>query len=418
MSAQPSTKVSTDASARDTVRVLFDRNMFPYLLGNTMSGIGTWFQTLGQSILIYRLTGSTFLLGVLGFSQLAAVFVLAPWTGSVADRFDRRHVIVVSESAAVVVMATLTAMAALGHARTEVLLVFALALGVRVAYSSPSGMSLVPTLVEGRYFATALALNSVTFNLGRAVGPVAAAGVIATLGTTWSFGIAAALSLPLPICALLVRPLVPHVRPPVRPRLRESLGLVARDRRLAAYLYVIAAVAVATDPAVTLGPAFVTRALHHHDSLAGVLVGGFGAGAIVAAFTISHRLRGTANGIAATLALAAIGCMTFAFAPSLALAIVFLLILGFGYLSTNVGATSRLQLAVAPEQRGRIMALWTICFLGVRPVGSLVDGSIASAAGVRIATFVMALPAVVGVVAILVASRPRASIRLHSASRP
>jgi MFS family permease len=402
VSNQASTTPSHHAgSARDTVRVLLDRNMLPYLAGNALSGIGTWFQILGQSILVFRLTGSTFLLGVLGFSQLAAVFVLAPWTGSVADRYDRRYVLAVSESIGVVLLVGLTVTAALGGASTVVMIFFALALGVRTAYSSPATMTLVPMLVTPRYFSTALALNSVTFNVGRAIGPVLAAACIATLGTTWSFGFAAVLSLALPACVLLVRPLTPHVAPTTRPRLRESLRLVLGDRRLTALLYVIAAVALCTDPAVTLGPAFMENALHHSDSLAGLLVGGFGVGAVIAAFTISHRLRGTRTGIAGTLALAGLGCAAFALSPSLAVALTFLLVLGFGYLSTNVGATSRLQLEVAPEQRGRIMALWTICFLGVRPIGSLVDGSIASAAGVRVATFVMSLPALAGVAAIL-----------------
>jgi MFS family permease len=396
VSAQPS-------SARDTVRVLFDRNIFPYLAGNALSGIGTWFQILGQSVLVYRLTGSTFLLGVLGFSQLAAVFLFAPWTGSVADRFDRRYVIAVSEFLGVVLLIALAVTSALDQAGTVVQIVFALLLGARTAYTSPAAMSFVPTLVPERHFSTALALNSVTFNIGRAVGPVLAAAVIATLGTTWSFALSAVLSLALPVAILLVQPLTPHVRPATRPRLRESLQLVRSDRRLMALLYVIAAVALCTDPAVTLGPAFMSRELHHSDSLSGLLVGAFGIGAVIAAFTISHRLRGTRSGIAGTLGLAAIGCAAFAVAPELVLALTFLLVLGFGYLSTNVGATSRLQLEVAPELRGRVMALWTICFLGVRPIGSLFDGSIASVAGVRVAAFLMSIPAFLGVCAILVA---------------
>jgi MFS family permease len=329
------------------------------------------------------------------------VFFLAPWTGSVADRFDRRYVIALSEFAAVAVLIALAVTAALDAAGTPVQIAFALALGVRAAYTTPSQMALVPTLVERRYFATALALNSVTFNLGRSVGPVLAAVVIAGFGTTWSFAIAAVLSLSLPLGVLLVRPLTRPVPPTERPLLRESVRLVLRDRRLAGLLYVIAAVALCTDPAVTLGPAFISKVLHHRDSLAGLLVGAFGAGAVLAAFTITHRLRGTRTSIAATLALAGLGTGAFALAPSLGLALAFLLVMGFGYLSTNVGATSRLQLEVAPEQRGRIMALWTICFLGVRPIGSLVDGSIAAAAGLRVATMLMALPALAAVVAIL-----------------
>jgi predicted MFS family arabinose efflux permease len=237
--------------------------------------------------------------------------------------------------------------------------------------------------------------------------------VIAWLGTTWSFGIAAGLAFAPALSVLLVRPLTPHAAPATQPRLRESLSLVRGDSSLAALLFVIAAVAVCTDPAVTLGPAFMSRELHHHDSLAGLLVGALGIGAIIAAFTVSHRLRGTRTGTAATLTLAVLGAIAYALAPSLGLAMAFLAVLGFGYLSTNVGATARLLAGVAPEQQGRIMALWTICFLGVRPIGSLIDGSIASVAGVRVASALMALPALIAVGAILVdrAHRARAPAR-------
>jgi MFS family permease len=403
-------------TARDTVNVLLDRNFFPYLLANTLSGIGSSFQMLAQSILMFRLTGSTFMLGVLGFAQLAAVFFLAPWTGSAADRHERRRVIAFSESSAVITMTLLTITAASGHAGELALILFAVVLGARTALSSPSAMALVPSLVQPRFISAALALNSVTFNVGRAVGPVAAALVIHTLGTTWCFGMAAVLSAPLAFGILFVKPLIPHVRSLDRPRFRESVKLVAHDRRLAGLLYVIAAVAVCTDPPVTLGPAFMTEALHRHDTLAGVLIGAFGMGAIVAAFTVSHRLRGTRTAIAGTLALAALGTATYAFAPSFAFALGFLLILGFGYLSTNVGATSRLQLAVAPEQRGRVMALWTAAFLGVRPLGSLVDGSVASVAGVRVASFLMAVPAMIGVAALLLTRARRARVVAEEAS--
>lgn len=402
MSAEASAvEPSSAGGTRETVRVLFDRNMFPYLAGNAMSGIGSWFQLLGMSILIFRLTGSTFLLGVLGFAQLAAVFALAPWSGRVADLHDRRRVFATSETCGAVVLTVLTVVAASGGAGTTVLILFALILGVRTAFSSPAQMTLVPSLVQPRHLSTALALNSVTYNVGRSIGPVLAAAVIAWLGTTWSFGIAAVLAFAPALSVLLVRPLTAHVAPATQPRLRESLSLVRRNRSLAALLFVIAAVAVCTDPAVTLGPAFMSRELHHHDSLAGLLVGALGIGAIIAAFTISHRLRGTRMGTAGTLTLAVLGATAYALAPSLGLAMAFLAVLGFGYLSTNVGATSRLLAGVAPGQQGRIMALWTICFLGVRPIGSLIDGSIASVAGVRVASAVMALPALIAVGAIL-----------------
>ncbi len=390
----------TDAGASQTVLVLRNRNFRPYLIGNLLSSTGAWFQTVAQALVVYQLTQSAFLLGVVGFSQFAAVFVLAPWTGPAADRFDRRRIVIVSQIVAMVVTTILTLVAAFGTLTTPIVIVFAALLGVTSAFSTPAMMAFVPSLVEPRYLSTALALNSVTFNIGRSVGPICAAAVVATLGTTWAFGINAFSYLALIIGMLLVHPLTPQKRPASRPLLRQSIKLVIDDKRLAALLYVIAAANLATDPPATLGPAYMSQVLNHSPSIAGVLIGAFGIGAVVCAFTISHRLSGSRHGIAASLGAIGAGLVGYALAPGLWFALVALFVMGYAYLATNTGATTRLQLDVAAEHRGRIMGLWSIAFLGIRPIGSLIDGAIASWIGLREAAFVMALPALAGAVAI------------------
>jgi MFS family permease len=400
--------VTEPAAARrsGTLPLLRDRNFLPYLVGNVLSTTGTWFQTLAQTILIYRLTHSTFLVGVVGFSQYAAVFLLAPLTGSVTDRFDRRLVLMTAQVAAFVVTAALTAVTALGHATPAAIIAFAAALGVTNAFTTPAMMAFVPSLVGAGHLSSALALNSVTFNVGRAIGPVLAAVVIETAGPAWAFGINSFSYLALVVALTAVRPLVPQVRPDTRPRLRDSIALVARDRRLAALLFTIAAMNLAVDPAVTLGPAFMHE-LHHSDSLAGLLIGAFGAGAVVVAFTVAHRLTGTRTTLAATLTVTGAGVVGFAVSPALAPALAFLFVMGLGYLATNTAATSRLQLEVEDAQRGRIMTLWSIAFLGARPVGSILDGAIASWAGVRVAAACMALPALAGAALLVLQGRRR-----------
>jgi len=392
-----------------TLPVLLDRNFLPYLVGNMLSTTGTWFQTLAQAILIYRLSHSTFLLGVVGFAQYAAVFALAPVTGSVADRYDRRHVMMIAQLGAFAVTVALTAVTALGHATAPIIIVFAAALGVSNAFTTPAMMAFVPSLVDRSHLSTALALNSVTFNIGRAIGPVLAAVVIQTASPAWAFGINAFSYIALVMALTVVRPLVPQARPSTRPRLRDSIALVVRDRRLAALLFTIAAMNIATDPAVTLGPAFM-HVLGHSDSLAGLLIGAFGAGAVVVAFSAAHRLEGTRRTIATTLAITGAGVAGFAVSPTLGLALVSLFVMGVGYLATNTAATSRLQREVEDEHRGRIMTLWSIAFLGARPIGSLVDGTIASWAGVRVAAACMAVPALAGAAVFLAAGR-RARVR-------
>jgi MFS family permease len=392
-------------SLSDTGSLLRNRNFAPFLFGNLLSGTGTWFQNLAQAILVYRLTHSAFLLGVVGFAQFAAVVVLVPWTGSAADRVNRRTLLIATQLAAIGVTGTLTVLSATGHVNAGVVIALVLALGVSSAFSAPAGLAFIPSLVEARHLASAIALNSVAYNLARVVGPVLAAVVIDHLGVTWAFGINSCSYLGLIAGVLIVRQHTKQVRPRIRPRLRESLTLLRNDRRLLALLYVVAAVSLASDPAVTLGPAFVNRLFDLRDSRAGYLVGAFGVGAVVAAFTLAPKLRGSRAGVATTLGITAAGVVCFALSPVFTVALVGMVLTGFGFLASNTAATTRLQLGVEDALRGRVMALWSIAFFGIRPIGSLVDGALASAIGLRMASLLMALPALAGAVAIFCSNR-------------
>ncbi len=383
-----------------TGTLLRDRNFWPYLLGNLLSNTGTWFQVLGQSILVYRDTHSTVLLGVLGFSQYAAVFILAPVTGRVVDRFDRQKVILATQCTALTVSATLAVIAGTGHASAPLVIVFAGILGISNSFATPSMMAYAPSLVSREVISTALALNSVTFNIGRALGPVLAALVIDTLGPAWAFGVNSCSYVAMIVGVLSVRALTAHTPPTTRPRLSESIDLVRRNPKLAGLLCAILAMNMATDPPITLGPPFMNREFHHAATLSGILIGGFGVGAVVAAFTFAHRLVGTRRTVMIALGTTGLGLTGFAFAPSLPIALAALFVLGMGYLSANTAATSRLQLEVADEHRGRIMVLWSIAFLGARPIASVTDGTLADVLGLRFGAFALALPAL-GAAAVL-----------------
>jgi hypothetical protein len=189
-----------------------------------------------------------------------------------------------------------------------------------------------------------------------------------------------------------------HPRPQQREsgaRLRESIRLVLDDRRLLAYLLIVAAVGYASDPVNTLAPAWANE-FGRPDTWAGLIVGAFGAGAVTAAFLLTGRVAGSPRRMAITLTLVGGGVVLFALSPWLALAFVFLFVAGFGYLASNTSATARLQLGVTETQRGRVMALWSVAFLGLRPFASLLDGALAAAFGVRVAAVVLALPALAG----------------------
>lgn len=374
-------------------RVLLLRNFWPYFGGNLLSNAGTWFHNIAAVLLVYRLTRSPFLVGVVNFSQFAAVIFLAPVAGSAADRFDRRRLIVFTQIIAAALALVLAFLTATGMASAAVVIAMTLALGAATALATPALQAVVPSLVSRAELPSAIALVSVTFNLARALGPIAAVFVIANFGIAAAFAVNAASFLALVTGMAVVRPRVEGASPGIRPRLRDSVLLVRSRRALLAPLLVVAAVSLTSDPVNTLTPSFSTEVYGAADTFTGFLVGAFGAGAVAAAFTLIPRSTPSYRLIVLTLALQAGGMAAFALSATRFVGVAALFVAGFGFLGSITTSTSLLHLALEDGHRGRIMALWSVAFQGSRPVGSLVDGTLASLAGIRIAGLVMALPA-------------------------
>jgi MFS family permease len=388
------------------------RNFGPYFVGNAASASGTWFQNLAASILVFRLTHSPFLLGVLNFANFVPVLVLAPSAGSVADRYDRRQVLLTTQLVSAALSAILAGLAWGGLARVWVVIVFALGLGVMSAFSAPTSMALVGGLVPLEHLGSAVALNSMTFNLARAIGPVLAGVSVSTLGIPASFAINSASYLLLVLGVLVVRPAERIRASRAETRLRESLRLVRAQPELLALLLIVTAVGFGSDPVNTEAPAFA-RAFGRPDTEAGFIIGAFGAGAVAAAFLLAGRVTGSRRRMILTLSMLGAGMVAFSVVRWLPVGFGLLAVAGFGYLASNASATSRLQLGVEERHRGRIMALWSVAFLGFRPAASLLDGAVAGAFGVRAAGVVLALPAFACAAAILAAPR---LVRYRSAS--
>ncbi len=390
------------AGPREAARLIFSREFGPYFFGNALSASGGWFHNLAAAILIYRLTGSELLLGVLAFAQFAPTLLLAPWSGNAADRFDRRRLVIVTQSAAAALAALLAVLAWAGLASVGVVIGISLAIGVATAFTIPAASALLASLVERRDIPSAVGLNSMTYNIARAAGPALAGVTVATLGIPAAFALNAVSYLALVAGVAVSRPR----RTPPAPgaRLRESLRLLRARPRLAAYLAIVMLVGFASDPINTLAPAFA-EAFGRPDTDAGFVIGVFGAGAVTAALALAGRVEGTRRRMATTLTLLGGGVAAFALTPWLPLALGILFVGGCGYLASNTSATARLQLEVEEWQRGRIMALWSVAFIGLRPLASLVDGAIADALGVRVAGVALAAPAVAAAVAIGLVSK-------------
>ena len=384
--------MSSSVGPAAAVALIRRRTFGPYFFGNALSASGTWFQNLAAALLIFRQTHSELLLGVLNFAQFIPILVLAPWAGGAADRWNRRSLLLVSQTVAIVLSGGLGLLAYLDLAPTAVVIGDAVALGVVSAFSAPAQQALIATLVDEPEVPTAVALNSMTFNLARAVGPATAAVAVEYLGIPAAFGLNAASYLIFVGALLFIGPQPQQFADHSVGHLRASLDILRRRPQLVVFLLIVAAVGFASDPVNTLAPAWA-HAFGQKDTFAGYIIGVFGAGAVTAAFVVAGRVGGSRRRMFSTLLLLGGGMVAFSLTPWLPLALPLLFVAGFGYLASNTHATSRLQLGVEPWERGRIMALWSVAFLGLRPFASIVDGAIASAFGVRVAGVLLALPA-------------------------
>jgi predicted MFS family arabinose efflux permease len=273
-----------------------------------------------------------------------------------------------------------------------------------MAFTIPASLALVASLVDRRDLPSAVGLNSMTYNIARAAGPALAGLTVAHVGIPAAFALNAVSFLALVTGVALSRPR--PTEPAARGRFRESLRLLRDRPRLAALLAIVMIVGFTSDPVNTLSPA-LAHEFGRPDTDAGFVIGAFGAGAVAAAFVLAGRVEGSRRRMALTLTLMGGGVTLFALTPWLSLALALLFVGGFGYLATNTAATARLQLEVEESQRGRIMALWGVAFLGVRPLASLVDGAIANAFGVRVAAVALAAPALAAAAALVVLMRRR-----------
>jgi MFS family permease len=398
------TPQKTARSGRSVAGVIFDRNFGPYLLGNFASNCGTWFQNIAQALLVYHLTHSTLLVGVVNFAQFIGSLVLAPWAGAAADRFDRRRLLMTVQVGSLVVATALTAIAYAGHAGLPVVMAAALLLGLGTAFAIPSMQALVPALVERQDMPTAVAMNTVTFTLARAIGPILGALAVDHLGIPVAFGLNASSYLLL-LCALAVvrpRPVQAGVKKK-QATLRATWSGLRSDSTALLMLIVVGCVAISGDPVNTLTPEFATKIFHQPDTGLGLLIGAFGFGSVIAAF-LSKRTSNSRGTMTAML-LMGLATVGLGLAVSMWAAMVALCVAGFGFLAAQTGATVRLQGRVSEQERGRVMALWSVAWLGTRPIASLIDGTVAELAGVRVAAAVMALPVLLGLALFAVVQR-------------
>ena len=398
--------MTSEGGGGGTLALLRDRVYGPFLVANLVSNCGSWTYNVVAAVVVFDLTDSALATGAVTACLWFASLALQPWVGALTDRYDRRRMLIFGQSIALTgaVAMTITAIAVGVDDLPGPWPVYAatLVIGVGVSFSMPSMQALIPSLVPGDVLDQAIALNAVTFNLARAIGPALAGLILLQSDPAVGFALNAASYLGLLLVLVWIRPRrEPHLAGKDEDHsVRAGLDWVLAERRRWLLLVCMMSIGFATDPVNTLA-APIAAQLEGGQGLVGAIVTAFGVGAVsVVGFVGKIRARiGRERAGAAGLAVLGAGIAGFSLAPVVGLALAFMWVAGAGFIVAITSVTTQLQSLVPEELRGRVMALWGVAFLGIRPISAALDGAIADLSSPEVAGVVMAAAAVAASVA-------------------
>jgi MFS family permease len=356
-------------------------NFRRYWAGALISNIGTWTQTVAQGWLVYQLTGSAAMLGVLGFAQSAPFLIFALYGGVLADRFERRRLMVWTQSGMMVVAFVLAFITLAGIATVWHVLALVLMNGVVNAFNTPVRQSIVSDLVPKEDLANAIAINSTQFQSSRTLGPALAGILLAAVGPGWCFFVNG-VSFLVVIWTLLiihVPPLPVRPRPPVLKSVAEALAYVKADAVMI-ILVLVGAISSLFGMAYSfLLPAFAESVLAVGPAGLGVLQSAVGLGALAGALSIASAPGRTRSGHTMLLALFLLGGALALFGVSqiFVASVAILFAVGFGQMVFNNLKMTFVQGLVADHMRGRVLSLLTLATFGLQPLGAVQAGVLA-----------------------------------------
>lgn len=369
-----------------TLRALRHRNFQLFFSGQLISLIGTWMQSVAQAWLVYRKTGSSLLLGSVGFASQIPVFLVAPLGGIVADRYNR-HRVVISTQVASMILALILAALTLSH-RVEVWHIFVLAalLGVVNAFDIPGRQAFLVDMVGKEDLMNAIALNSSMFNGARIVGPAIAGILVASIGEGWCF-FANGIS----YIAVIIGLLMMRIECPRRPNtsgspledIIEGFRFASRTGPIRAILLLLGLVSLVAMPYTVLMPVFADKILHGGARGLGILMGSTGVGALLGALTLASRegVRGLGRWVALSCGGFAVSLILFSFSRYFWLSAALLLPVGFCMMLQMSSSNTLIQSMVPDHLRGRVMAMYSMMFMGMAPFGALLGGAFADKLG-------------------------------------
>jgi MFS family permease len=380
------TSPSPRSRFEDMFRSLRHRNFQLFFSGQLISLIGTWMQNVAQAWLVYSLTGSSLLLGIVGFAGQIPIFVFAPLGGLAADRWNRHRVVIATQVASMILAFALAVLTLLHIVKVWEVVVLAALLGVVNAFDVPARQSFLIEMVSREDLMNAIALNSSMFNGARVLGPAIAGITVAKIGEGWCF-FANAVSYIAVIVGLLLMQIEPFQRAThtVSPyeHIKEGFDYVQKTAPMMALIMLIGVVSLVAVPYSVLMPVFADAILHRGAHGLGILMGATGVGALLGALTLAMR-RGV-KGLGHTVGYAAVAfgvsLILFSLSKIFWLSVVLLVPVGYGVMLQMSGSNTLIQSMVPDKLRGRAMAVYTMMFMGMAPLGSLLAGLMADRIG-------------------------------------
>jgi MFS family permease len=368
------------------VRALRHRNFQLFFAGQLISLIGTWMQVVAQSWLVYRMTNSALLLGTVGFASQIPVFIMAPIGGIVADRRNRHRVVIATQTASMILAGMLAALTLTNRVQVWHIMVLAAGLGVVNAFDIPARQAFLIDMVGREDLMNAIALNSSMFNGARIIGPAVAGILVASIGEGWCF-FANAVSYIAVIAGLLMMRIehpanLAKEGSPLQ-HILEGFAFAKNTGPIRAILLLLGLVSFVGMPYTVLMPVFADKILHGGAKGLGILMGATGVGALLGAASLAARvgLRGLGRLIALCSAGFGISLVAFAFSRMFWLSTILLLPVGFCMMVQMASSNTLIQAMVPDHLRGRILAVYTMMFMGVAPFGALAAGAVAHRIG-------------------------------------
>jgi MFS family permease len=363
---------------RHTFRSLRHRNFRLYYLGQLVSLSGTWMQSLAQAWLLYRLTGSGFMLGLAGAATLLPSLFLGVFGGLLADRVSRQRLLLFAQGLAMLQALVLAALTLSGVIAPWHVLTLALLLGVVQAFELPARHAFVVGLVPKADLANAIALHSSLFQASRLIGPAIAGVLVAVVGEGWVFLLNGLTFVAVLATLRAIRlPAAPAVDASEPKDLRTALRYAWQHRPIRAALSTVAVMSVFGTSAAVLLPVFAVKVYGVGAGSLGLLMGAAGAGALVGAVALARRpsLVGIERLIVGTGIATGGALLLFALTPVFAVALAFLAVSGFCITRVLASSNTFIQMTVPDQLRGRVMALFSVAMQGMMPLGSLAAGA-------------------------------------------